>query len=329
MNETKELESMIARVAAVQTERGLSDSKLVETFTELGSAKTWRDRLVPHSWGELNINRWHVKLARVCTILDGGTPDEDFYKDMPFAVEMHSRLVQLERATNDRRILVCLAPNGTGKSAFARWAVAQRRTSRAVLRIRPTWRNKLGHIARGICTALGETTAATNPAECEDHAIRLLRSQPYTLFLDQAHEGGVALMHLIRCLVDETPSRFVYLAYNTAYRAVSTGSTDALIEAKAFLGRCRKPIFDLYKDGLRKGDAEFYLRTVGGLSDTAANSLATEIVQALNRDTNLRLLDDAIEDAENQRDGTRLADRIKTAVFRLSGLDPKQIKTEE
>lgn len=329
---TAECDAMVARIAAVQNERKLSDAKLVNEYPEIGSAKTWKDRLLARNWKELNLERWHRKLSRVCIVLDGGSPDDDFLADLPFAIEMHARILKLERQTNDRRILVCLAPNGCGKSFFARWEVAQARSARAMVRLRPSWRNKIGHIAAGIVRALGDEPADNTPAHCEDHAIRLLRQSPRTLFLDQAHEGSVAVMHLLRAFVDETPSRFVYLAYSTAYRSVITASNDALIEAQAWLGRCMKPVFDLYKHGTRAEDAAFYLRRLGGLSPTAAGSLAAEIIPALQAHTNLRLLDDAIE-AARAADGSDdpEPETIKREIFRLSGLDPKRVaaRTEE
>jgi len=324
----EELDAMIARIMAIQTERSLGDSSLIAEYPDLGSAKTWRDRLIPRAWDQINLHRWHAKLTRVCTVIDGGSPDDDFYPDLPFAREMAAQVMALERQTNDRRVAIILAPTGTGKSFTARWQVSQRRSVRAIVRIRPSWRNKAGHINAGIIRALGEEPQSTTPAFLEDAAIRLLRQQPRTLFLDQAHEGGVALMHLIRAYVDETPSRFVYLAYNTAYRAVMSGTRDAMIEAHAFLGRCRKPIFDLYTAGTRQPDAAFYLRQTAGLSETAADSLAVEILPALNRLHNLRLLDDAIERAEaDDKPGLSMQEKIKHHVLVLSGLAPQQTRT--
>lgn len=325
-----EMDTMIARIAAVQTERGLNDTALIAEYPDIGSAKTWRDRLLCRNWEELNLARWHGKLTRVCTVIDGGSPDDNFYPDLPFARQMAAQVMALERQTNDRRATVVLAPTGVGKSFTARWLVAQRRSIRAIVRIRPSWRNKAGHINTGIIRALGEEPQSTNPAALEDTAIRLLRQQPRTLFLDQAHEGGVALMHLIRAFIDETPSRFVYLAYNTAYRAVMAASNDALIEAQAFIGRCRKPIFDTYRDGTRQADAAFYLQKMAGLSETAASSLAAEIIPALQRLHNLRLLDDAIERAEQDDEkGRSLQEKIKHYVHVLAGLDTKPQPAKE
>ena len=207
-----EIRAITARIAAVQAERKLSDADLLREYPDIGSTKTWRQRLCAGELDELDHDRILAKLRRVAVILDGGSPDDLFIKEMQFAVEMNARLAQLERQTNDRRILVCLAPNGTGKSAFARWAVNQKRSTRTYVRIRPTWRNKPLHLCRGIARALGQEINTSNVADAEEAVINALSGEPITVFLDQAHEGGVALMHELRAFVDETKSRFVYLA---------------------------------------------------------------------------------------------------------------------
>lgn len=329
-----ELDRMIRRVEEVQQQRGLSDNALIKTYPDLGSTKTWAERLKPRNYASLRLARWHMLLTRVIAVIEGGLPDAFYSKSAPFHLEMLARLEKLERQTGDRRILCCLAANGTGKTSFSRWAVAQKPIERRVVRIRPTWRNKPFHIYCGIARVFGTEIETTNVARAEETVINLLTksenteqgAHSTTLFIDQAHEGGVALMHILRVLVDETKSRFVYEAYQTAYRQVINGSTDALIEAQAFLGRCLKPVFDLYARGTRYEDVVHYLVTVAELRPAAAESLAAEITLTLNTHTNLRLLDDAIAAARVSDGDEPTPATIKSKVFELSGLNPAQAR---
>lgn len=132
-------------------------------------------------------------------------------------------------------------------------------------------------------------------------------------------------MHLLRALVDETPSRFVYLGYDTAFRRVQTANTDAMIEAQAFLGRCLKPVFDLYRAGIQMRDVVIYLQRAADMSPSAAQGVAARVTPVLQRATNLRLLDDAIvaARAENPDDQSE-PDVVVTKVFQLAGQDPAQ-----
>lgn len=315
-----EITAIVGRLQEIQRAEKLSDRQLLARYPDIGSAKTWTDRLQPFAWEQINAERTAQRLARVAAILDGGSPDELFLAEMGFSIEMQARVGLLEQQTNDRRILVCLAPNGCGKSAYARWAVAQKRAQRALVRCRPTWRNKMLHICAGICRALGTELASGSPAEAEAKAIELLSQQPRTVFIDQAHEGSVAVMHLLRSFIDETPSRFVYLAYDTAYRKVATSTSDALIEARAFTGRCLKPVFDLYAGGTRAPDVQLYLRKVGGLSTAVAEGVASKVLPTLTAHTNLRLLDDAITSAAAfADDGEPDPAKIVSEVSRLAG----------
>jgi hypothetical protein len=258
-------------------------------------------------------------------VLDGGTPDAVFFRDLPFAQELIARVGALERSTTDRRILVALAPNGCGKTSVARWSVAQSRSTRAYCRLRPSWRNKSIHIANGLVRALGADDDALNAPEAEARLIAMLTGTPRTVFLDQAHEGGPALMHLLRALVDETPSRFVYLGYDTAFRRVASATTDSLIEAQAFLGRCLKPIFDVYKAGTAGRDVALYLQRAADLSVSASGSVAARVTPVLQRSTNLRLLDDAIQAARAaDEDDEAKPDVIVAQVYALAGMEPSR-----
>lgn len=317
-----EARATVSRLIEVQRARKLSDRRLVDEYPDLGATKTWRQRLVGGQYDGLNPERTLNRLRRIGIILDGGTPDATYYREMPFALEVMARVGLLERSLTDRRILVVLAPNGTGKTTVARWAVTQSRSQRAYCRLRPAWRNKELHIANGIARALGADDVTSNAAEAEQRLIGLLSGQARTLFLDQAHEGGPALMHLLRALVDETPSRFVYMGYDTAFRRVQTANTDALIEAQAFLGRCLKPVFDVYKSGTTARDAAVYLQRSAGMAATSASSVAGRVTPVLQRTTNLRLLDDAIAAARaSSEDDEADPDQVVAQVYALAGLD--------
>jgi hypothetical protein len=133
-------------------------------------------------------------------------------------------------------------------------------------------------------------------------------------------------MHLLRAFVDETPARWVYLAYNTAFRLVLSSTTDAHLEAHAFLGRCCKPVFDSYKAGTVERDVAFYLERTAGMKRDTAASVAGRITRALRLSTNLRLLDDAIVAARAASDDDEAgADLICAEVYRLAGLDPRAV----
>lgn len=321
--------AIVTRLEEIQRARKLSDRQLVDEYPDLGSTKTWRQRLLGSRWDGLNAERTLRRLQRIGTVLDGGVPNATFFRDLPFAQEVIARVGQLERSVTDRRILVCLAPNGCGKTSVARWCVAQARSTRAYCRLLTTSRKTI-HIANRISHALGSDDDARNAPDAENRLIAQLTGTPKTVFLDQAHEGGPALMHLLRALVDETPSRFVYLGYDTAFRRVQSATTDALIEAQAFMGRALKPIFDVYKAGTSSRDVAIYLQRSADLSPSAAGSVAARIASVLQRTANLRLLDDAIQAARAGHDDDEAeADAIVSQVYALSGLKPQGAKLGE
>lgn len=323
-----EARQIVARVKSYQLNAHVTDAKLLRQFPDLGSTKTWRQRLLADDFTGLHPDRSLARLRRVNTILDGGLPDAEFYR-LPFTAELLARVQLLERSTSDRRILVCLAPNGCGKTTTARWCVSQSPGDRSYVRLRPGQRNKELHIINHMLLSLSLGGETTSKVSGERMLIAGL-TQPRTIFLDQAHEGGPAVMHLLRMLVDETPSRFVYLGYDTAFRRVMSADSDTMIEAQAFLGRCLKPIFNAYKAGTSASDVKAFLQATADLDSSVAAGLANKITTLLQRNCNLRLLADAVDAARADGETDDVdPEAVVRACVGLAGMDPKSVRLLE
>ena len=321
------LVAMIARIMDTQKKQNLNDTDLLRKYPDIGSPKGWRDRLIPQKWDEISLENHHRKLKRVCDILDGGSPDEFFDPLLPFAREVIRRVELLERQQKDRRILMVLAPSGTGKSATARHCVAQEADTRVMVRIRPSWRNSQKNLTFGILQELGTEPSGLDRAQLEGLLELQLKTKPRTVFLDQAHEGGIVLMHMLRSLVEMTKSRFVYLAYDTTYNAVMKASSDAANEAQAFMGRCLKPPFNSYAAGTSAEDVSYLIGKYTDLDTAESAELANSILPILQRMHNLRLLEDAIERAEQDgietlKPDTTIQDQIIFYTCTLANMAP-------
>lgn len=297
-----EAKACVARLRSAQTTLKLKDNKFVGRFKGadnsilLGSPRTW-ERMRKDEWDENRPEKWLPKLRQACAQLDGGTPVRRVYEDLPFFVEASKELSRLESQTNDRRVMVVLAPTGTGKSVWARRAVDEERDKRIYIRGNPSWREN----GVGICCAIyerltGERMEYVGFGAALSKLTLHLAASDKTIFLDEGHEGGIMLMTLIRHLVDETPSRFVYLAYPTEYNRVVGASTGTLAEARQFIGRSLKPIFDDYKAGTRKEDVIVILRHAGFSADQA-RALGGDVTRTVLVREGLRTLDDALERA--------------------------------
>lgn len=292
---------VIRRVKEIQETLKLSDRELVARYPQLGSAKSWRERMLTGTLEGLNLKRLASRLTELAQILDGGTPVEAYVEDLGFAQTMSVKLARLEGQRTDRRVLVCLAPTGVGKTVWARRVFNENRATRLYVRANPSWRENLVHICHGILDRMGEQPTSTGKKAALDHLIAKLRVEPKTLIIDEAHEGGVALMRIVKVLIDETDCRVVYLAYGTEFDRVRSATVGALIEAQQFLGRCVKPVFDLYAAGTQEADVQTYLRRIGGLRGEVV-VVAREMLSLLRKNYNLRLLDDAISEARLRAD---------------------------
>jgi hypothetical protein len=241
-----------------------------------------------------------VALGEARAQLYGGARSTKFFKGMPITEALDSELDRLEAAANDRRCLPCLAPTGVGKSVFIHAAIKEDPASRFFAAAHPGWRNSMTNICCGLIAAIGETQSCyLGNAAALDKLTALLSSPARTIFIDEAHDGGIILMRIIRHLIDRTPTRFFYAGYPTEFDAVRSATAGAVTEAQQFLGRCQKPIFEDYRDGTSPEDVAYYLNQALGfdLKGDAA-TVAEQITPILQRRYNLRLLDDAVEMCE-------------------------------
>ncbi len=274
--ELTELNQLVARLKAAQTAVKENDKKFVARFRDgtnellLGSDRTWQRLKDGDDWQNLKPAKWLGRVRAAVAILDGGSKLITIYKDFPFYRDGMQHIETLERSTNDRRIAVLLAPTGTGKTALARNAEDQSRTTRSYVMASPAWREgaKLCRgegnapaIAAGIYQALTrENVQKAGFIVALQKLTDFLNANPRTILIDQAERGGTSLMTLLIHLVDETPARFVYLAYPTHYYRIVNATTGALAETKQFLGRCIKPVFDAYANGTKFEDVRCMLR---------------------------------------------------------------------
>jgi hypothetical protein len=306
-DQNAKINGLIDRIEAHQKSLKATDAEFVGKYPQfLGSAKTWRDRLCKRQFADFgkNLPRWERKLENFVAEIDGRSFVEVYFEQMPFSQRMDGMMATLVAQRTDRRCGVCLSPTGVGKSVWARHTLQGDPRGVAYIRVNESWRDSRMQIAAGMakglrCPANEQPSAASSL----NQVIEALRNNPLTVILDEAHEGGILLMKLVKTLIDETSARFVLLAFPTTWRRMMSASDDARAEATQLFGRTLKPVFDDYSEGLRQNDVAMYLRLSTGLGDEV-DQLAKDILPLVRANGNLRLLADAVEGAQRQADVT-------------------------
>lgn len=303
MTEPEEIQALVVRFATFQDALKLTNRAFAARYRKwLGSEKTWK-LLRDNQWqGHVRGERILPKLREFAHFIDASAsyaPDE-FHGKLPFVQSANVEFERLLGAGKDRRCLTILAPEGVGKSWWASNIVSEDPQRRIYLRLSHTWREKSFHIARGISQRLGAAEEKT-PAGQMDVLIRRLRErQESVIFLDEGHNGGVAVMRLIKDLIDETPARFVYMAFPTEFDMVRTSSRGAVAEARQFLRRCVRPIFDDYRGGIGARDVFAFLVASGLARNGELKTLAQDLAPILRHNYNLSTLSDAVDDARDR-----------------------------
>jgi hypothetical protein len=199
------------------------------------------------------------------------------------------------------------------------------------VRAQPGWRENGIAICAGFIESLSGEGKKHNEGyhDLLSKLRSLLSGVPKTVFIDEAHEGGIELMKIVRYLVDETRTRFVYLGYPTEYQKVVSATTGSLTEARQFIGRALKPIFDDYMTGTKPGDVAVVLKHAGLKGEVKL--LAEDITPRLLLSEGLRTLDDAIDLArlEAEEDTRLTGQAILEALEDILGATKREDKSKK
>lgn len=304
----RRMDLLVTRIEEHQKAKGLSDAQFGQRYAKhLGSAKTWRDRLIARKFEEFGAkaHHWKRKLENFVAELDGRSAVALYVPTMPLARGLTALYHRLQTQQTDRRCGVCLAITGCGKSITARQIVNEYPREAVYVRANENWRDSKTQIGRGLAEALGlshshEKLSASNSL---NRVIEHLKLNPLTIFVDESHEGGVMLMKLIKTLIDETSAKFILLAYPTSWNKMLAATDDSRAEAQQLFGRTLKPVFSDYSSGIKREDVITYLHQAAGLNGEA-EEVASQILAMVRTNGNLRLLADAVEAAQVQTDAT-------------------------
>ena len=305
-----EIKLLTDRLISHQEALGLGNREFAARYQQwLSSESTWL-RLRNGNWQDkLNVEKTHRKLRDLVERLESarGFDPQAFLDQLPFVRMMNAQLERLLGSRGDRRGLVALAPEGVGKSWWSSSITTirdgtQNKTTYFYVRLRSTWRDKPLHILRALALKLG-APLEKSPAVQQEALVDHMRSLgQMVVILDEAHNGGVALFKIVKDLIDETAWRFVYLAFPTQYDEVRSRNTGATAEARQFLRRCLRPIFDDYRTGITDGDVVAYLKGRGFKAGSEINQFAEHIAPRLANNYNQSTLADAVDDALAEAD---------------------------
>ena len=318
--EQKKLDALIARVEEYQKQLGANDNQFATQHKAfVGSYDSWTRRLKPRAFAELNIAKWEPKLRALVARIDGQTHALMIYAQMPMAAFAELRFNQLQGATSDRRCVPLIGDYGTGKSWSLRNLQRNNPGETCFVEFGETARESKGAIVRKLGRALG-LGDDTNPDRGFDAVLDSLSAAPRTLLIDEGHHGGLMLLKLIKTIINSTKAKVMLGTYPTAWNRLTTQSSDAIAEARQFLGRCIKPIEMRWTKGSPDMDIADYIRLAAELGKTESAALARKIGAGIRANGNLRLLADAVDRAKidaDEKDAAVTADAIESAVCAL------------
>lgn len=302
----EEITRLVKRAKTHQEDLGLNDSQFVARFKRhLSSYDSWTRTLAPLDWSRLRkADKWLSRLRSLVVEIDGGSTHERLYP-LPIVQYAEAIYQRLQGATDDRRAAWLIGPTGIGKTVACRHLARQNPRDTIYIRINSTMSESRSNILIGVAKALGCSYYTHSQGKTFRAVWDHLRAHRLTIILDEAHDGGVSLLKLIKTWIDETPTRFIITTWPSSWRKLITGSTESYSEAQQLLGRSIKPVMRLWAKGIRKEDIAAYIA-----ADTALNEQAAALADKLHPSVirlGLRGLADAIDAARDEAEDKDLA----------------------
>jgi len=287
-----DFDRLIGRIEQHQRDTGLTDGRFAARYARfIGSEKTWTHRLKPRDFRSFSqkIEKWMAKCRQFCDELDGVNRDSVIHDRYPIVKHAGYLFDALNQQRTDRRCAWLLGIQGTGKTLALRHIQRENPAACVFLSANETWKDSRMCIARTIATGIGSPVNAS-ASETFTKAVARLKEQPVTLLIDEAHEGGVLLMKLVKTIINETPARVIMAQYPTSWNRLNNGANDAYAEAQQLLRRTLRPVKMNWVSGLQKEDVIAFLHAH---EMTGFNGLIEDILPVVMQHGNYSLLADA------------------------------------
>lgn len=292
--ERMELERLITRAEQHRLALGLSHIKFATRYSEfIGSHKTWEFRLLARNWDQLKAITWLPKLRAFVAQIDGAAAEQEIFGTLPIVKHADYLFEMLQSRTTDRRCAMLVGVQGTGKTMALRHVQRVNRFSPVFISANETWKDSRMRISIALAQAI-HSPIAPSAAATFQNCLDALKSNPLTLLIDEAHEGGVLLMKLVKTIINDTQARVMLAVYPTAWGRLINGASDAYAEAQQLLRRTWRPVKHDWISGIGAKDLEAWGKAVG-LPGLKARS--GELLGRINKHGNFSLLADALERA--------------------------------
>jgi type II secretory pathway predicted ATPase ExeA len=258
-------------------------ASFLKAYPGLGSERVFR-RVMESDLDDLDCERWARDYQAVWTLLqmrgEQEIEDEPIYDDFTMAIDLRKAVGQAMREKGITRLVLCIAPQGCGKTTALQTLVARYGARVALTEATELWKENINEMLRGILLSLGVTASAMPPSGGLRWSLLLEKlSTPQMprmcLVIDEAHHLGPRSLNMVKSIVNHLPGEVVLGAKDTLWKRLETAAYE---EAKQLTQN--RLLERISVDSAPQADiAHMLARRLGmapGTADTAARGLARE-----------------------------------------------------
>ena len=322
----EELKRLVARVEQFRVATGLTHSQFSTRYAQfVGSQKSWEFRLIAGKWDELKLTTWLPKLRKFVAQIDGASQDQEIFAGLPIVRHAEYLYETLQSRTNDRRCAMLIGTQGTGKTLALRHVQRSNKFTPIFISANETWKDSRMRIATALAQHVN-ATISSSASQTFQNVVEALKASPVTILVDEAHEGGVLLMKLVKTIINETNARVIMSVYPTAWSRLLNGANDAYAEAQQLLRRTWRPVKHDWISGIGPKDLAAWAKAV---ELPALGARVEELLPRIRKNGNFSLLADALERAQliaDESDADLTAELFCEQINELCGVAAKEGK---
>lgn len=218
--ERQRLLTLARKVEEWQKANGLSDKKLEQKVSQIGSSKTYR-KILKEDFSEMDIAsqlaEYEAAVAWTECLVSDDKDEENWDEEMSGALKLRSAFNRMRGTSGIARCGFVIGPTGSGKSGSRTVLMRKFGSSLVLIAANVMWRDKPSAFCRALLEELGVKYVPSAGVEMYALLVKMLKEKTHCVQVEEAHHLGPNCLDLEKSLINDTGTSFVNYAVDTLW----------------------------------------------------------------------------------------------------------------